>query len=76
MNARIFDTHEPYSNMRVAKFFERELNYKDLLFLQRNGNGSLTSLASHSAGNKLSPAAFFTVGLFCDPCLHATLKWD
>ena len=69
--------------MNTSKFFEGELKYKDLLFLQRNNDGSHTSYGQPfnwklTFLSLLTKAwvVFFTVGLLCSPCLHAPLKQD
>ena len=59
------------------------LKCEDLLFLQRNYNGSHTSYgqpfnwkAAFASVLTKAQAAFFTVVLFCTPFLHAPLKQD
>ena len=66
--------------MSTSKFFGGYLKYKDLLFLQRNGNSSHTIYGQlfnwKSTYSNLLTKAWATLGLFCSPCPHTPLKWD
>ena len=65
----------------TSKFFGGELKYKDLLFLQRNNDGSHTSYGKPFNWKSIfshllieARAVFLTVELFSGLCLHAPLK--
>ena len=72
----IFDNYEQYSNTQAPVSFWGKLKYKDLLFLQRNNDGSHTTVM---ASLQLEPTflslltkaqtIFFTVELFYSLCL-------